>query len=45
MTDRYDTSGHPEGRGQPGSDEQVLLNKLGVTDPVEMEDIPVAFKI
>lgn len=38
MTDRYDTSGNPEGRYQPGSDNQVLLNKLGITDPAEMED-------
>ncbi len=39
MTDRYDTSANPEGQFQPGSDEQVLLNKLGITDPTEMDDI------
>ena len=39
MTDRYDISGNPEGKYQPGSDDQVLLNKLGITDPHEMEDI------
>lgn len=39
MSDRYDTSGIPEGRFQPGSGDQVLLNKLGVTDTNEMDDI------
>lgn len=39
MTDRYDTSGNPEGQFQPGSDNQVLHNKLGITDPVEMDDV------
>jgi cell filamentation protein len=38
MPDRYDTSGNPEAQHQPGSDNQVLLNKLGITDPQEMED-------
>ena len=38
MTDRYDTSGNPEGQYQPGSNNQVLLNKLGITDSQEMED-------
>ena len=39
MTDRYDTYGNPEGRYQPGSDDQVLLNKLDITNPAEMDDI------
>ncbi|MES9861448.1 MAG: Fic family protein [Candidatus Thiodiazotropha sp. LLP2] len=39
MTDRYDISGTPEGQFQPGSADQVLLNKLGVTDTNEMDDI------
>ncbi len=39
MTDRYDTSGTPEGQFQPGSDEKVLLNKLGIVDPQKMEDV------
>lgn len=39
LSDRYDTSGNPEGRYQPGSGNQVLLNKLGISDPREMEDI------
>ncbi len=39
MTDRYDTSGNPEGQFQPGSNEQVLLNSLGTTDASEMDDI------
>jgi len=37
MTDRYDTSGNPEGQYQPGSGNQVLLNRLGISDPEEME--------
>lgn len=39
MSDRYDTTGIPEGQFQPGSNNQVLLNKLGITDPVEMDEI------
>jgi cell filamentation protein len=39
MTNRYDTSENPEGQFQPGSQERVLLNKLVITDPVEMDTI------
>ena len=39
MTDRYDTSKNPEGQFQPGSNDLVLLNKLGVTDTSELDDI------
>lgn len=39
MTDRYDTSGNPEGQFQPGSNDQVLLNVLGIVDPEEMDAI------
>ena len=39
MTNRYDTSGNAEGQYQPGSEDQVLLNILGVTNPDEMDDI------
>lgn len=39
MTNRYDTSASPEGQFQPGSGDQVLLNKLGITDPTEMDDV------
>jgi len=39
MTDRYDTSDLPEGQHQPGSDDQVLLNKLGIIDPAEIDRI------
>jgi len=42
MPDRYDTSGTPEGQYQPGSDDQVLLNKLGITDADEMDDVELA---
>ena len=30
MIDRYDTSGNTEGLSQPGSDDKVLLNQLGI---------------
>ena len=39
MADRYDTTGNPEGVYQPGSNDKVLLNKLGITDLLEMEEI------
>ena len=39
MTDRYDTTGNSEGQYQPGSQELVLLNKLEIIDPMEMNDI------
>jgi len=38
MPDRYDTSNLPEGQFQPGSNNSVLLNELGITDPSEMDD-------
>lgn len=39
MPDRYDTTGNPEGEYQPGSQDRVLLNKLDITDPVEMDEV------
>ena len=39
MPDRYDTSSSLEGQFQPGSNGKVLLNKLGITDPAEMDEI------
>jgi cell filamentation protein len=39
MTDRYDTTGNLEGQYQPGSQDHVLLNKLDITDPIEMDAI------
>jgi len=39
MTDRYDTSNTPEGQFQPGSNDTVLLNKLAITNPDEMDEI------
>lgn len=39
MADRYDTSNNPEGQFQPGSDGRVLLNKLGIVDPAEMDKV------
>lgn len=37
MGDRYQVEG-AQGAWQPGSNEQVLLNKLRITDPAEMAD-------
>ena len=39
MTDRYDTSKNIEGQFQPGSQGQVLSNKLKIIDPGEMNDV------
>lgn len=39
MADRYATTGNLEAQFQPGSQERVLLNKLDITDPVEMDEI------
>ena len=39
MTSRYDTTGNVEAQFQPGSDGRVLVNKLGVSDLDEMDDI------
>ena len=39
MSDRYDLSGSAEGQYQPGSDGLILLNKLGITDIQEMNDL------
>lgn len=38
MTDRYRIAG-PQGTWQPGSGNRVLLNKLGVTDPLQMDEV------
>ena len=45
MADRYDTTGNPEGQYEPGSQELVLLNKLGITDLQEIEDIEFDYLI
>jgi cell filamentation protein len=37
MNNRYGTSGTSEGEYQPGSNETVLVNKPGITNPEEME--------
>jgi len=39
MPDRYDTSANPEAQYQPGSHDQVLLNKLGITSVIDMNDV------
>ena len=39
MTGRYDTTGNVEAQLEPGSNSRVLANKLGITDPDEMDDI------
>lgn len=38
MANRYETSS-TESQFQPGSNDQVLLNKLGIADPEEMDDV------
>lgn len=35
---RYDISGLPEAQFEPGSNEQVLKNRLGITSPKEMDN-------
>jgi cell filamentation protein len=37
MNNRYDAEGS-QSTYEPGSDEQVLANKLGITDPEEMDE-------
>ncbi len=37
MSNRYDTSGTAEGQYQPDSNDTVLGNKLGITNPEDME--------
>ena len=39
MIDRYDISKNIEGQFQPGSQGQVLSNKLKIIDPGEMNDV------
>lgn len=42
MTNRYDISQSPEAQFQPDSNNQVLLNKLGIIDPQEMENVELS---
>jgi cell filamentation protein len=39
MSDRYDTNSNVEGQYQPGSNESVLKNKLGIVDPAEINQV------
>lgn len=39
MVDRYDASGNIEAQFEPGSDERVLRNELGIRDSAEMDEI------
>lgn len=39
MPDRYDASDNLEGQFQPGSDGEVLRNKLGIVTAEEMDDV------
>lgn len=39
MADRYDVTQHPQGQYQAGSSDMVLRNRLGITDPVRMEEL------
>ena len=45
MTGRYDTAGNVEAQFEPGSNGRVLANKLGISDPDEMEDVEVGLLI
>ncbi len=42
MSDRYDTSGNIQAAFEPGSNDTVLRNKLGVTTESEMADIELS---
>ncbi|MEJ1354453.1 MAG: Fic family protein [Candidatus Sedimenticola sp. (ex Thyasira tokunagai)] len=37
--DRYDTAGNPEARFEPGSNDSVLRNKLGIRNADEMDEV------
>ncbi|MCG7870037.1 MAG: Fic family protein [Candidatus Thiodiazotropha taylori] len=37
--DRYDTTGNPEAQYEPGSNDSVLKNKLGIQSPDEMDEV------
>lgn len=39
MTDHYDVHGSDEGMFEPGSNEQVLRNQAGITDPKRMDEL------
>ena len=39
MNDRYDTTGNIEAQFEPGSSGRVLANKLGISNPEEMDDV------
>ena len=39
VTSRYDTAGNVEAQFEPGSNDRVLANKLGVSNAAEMDDI------
>lgn len=39
MSDRYDVSGSIEAQFEPGSDGQVLRNRLGIVDPGQLENL------
>ncbi len=39
MKDRYDTTGNPEAQFEPDSNDRVLVNRLGISNVEEIEDI------
>lgn len=41
MKDRYDTTGNPEAQFELNSDDRVLVNKLGISNQEEIDDIEV----
>lgn len=43
MTGRYDTTGNVEAQFEPGSSDRVLANKLGIADPMAIDNIELHF--
>jgi len=39
VNSRYDTTGNVAAQFEPGSNDCVLANKLGISDPEDMDDI------
>jgi cell filamentation protein len=45
MTDRYNLTGNPEAQYQPGSNNRVLSNKLGINNSTEMDDVELGLLV
>jgi cell filamentation protein len=42
MSDRYSVAGNAEGEFQPGSQDRVLRNRRGISDPQDMDDLELS---